>query len=30
MSDLRRRYGLDGRNAASGPAIKHPQLALPF
>ncbi len=30
MSDLRRRYGLDGRNAASGPAIKHLQLALPF
>ena len=30
MSDLRHRYGLDGRNAASGRAIKHPQLALPF
>ena len=30
MSDLRGRYGLDGRNAAPRPAIKHPQLALPF
>jgi len=30
MSDLRRRYALNGRRAAPGPAIKHPQLALLF